>query len=525
MTNSEKTLAFKRLFVAVDIMMVNINRGLHNKILNEADVDKAISDIDEMIALLPIPVTGEMNAISEPVLLINPKDPDEEPKEKKKKENGMTKYVIPEGIIVLRESNLLFTLEHWKFMVFNCVTVAAPEESSIQKYKPLMLAQADKCLGFFPSRTNLYPHEMDKVILYSNQIGWYAFLDEQDPVKLEKALTILEDGAKHSNWYDRKYIKDTYVRLLLKLGKEEVAFSIVAEAFEQDENYPDFQDLKNNEQYLRWEEGDIKRKKEAAIQKEKEKEAFRKTIKAEQKKVKDQFIAPDHPLVQQHAAILNVIKQRMVAIRLILLNDAEPDEIDDYNADFALHTWSVKDLETFETKHALQLPEEYKVYLMEIGSGGGAYFWQNGIEGLAAINKKEITRMKKHFPVTSDKIHDIENFYKVKAWVYPEDEEWIDEGVFPEGTDMETLFGLPDGAELIDGCLLLGNSAARNALYLIMNGEFKGEVWSDRLEYGAEVRGCFGAASTKRLKLLEFIAESLLAREKNASGSDQGDWM
>jgi hypothetical protein len=72
--------------------------------------------------------------------------------------------------------------------------------------------------------------------------------------------------------------------------------------------------------------------------------------------------------------------------------------------------------------------------------------------------------------------------------------------------------------------MFLGNSVGQNELYMIMNGEFEGEVWSDRLHYGAEVRGCFGPASTKRLKFLEFIADSL-GKDRRAGREDEGDWM
>jgi hypothetical protein len=74
--------------------------------------------------------------------------------------------------------------------------------------------------------------------------------------------------------------------------------------------------------------------------------------------------------------------------------------------------------------------------------------------------------------------------------------------------------------------MILANSRGQNELYLIANGEFENEVWVDALQYGAEARGFFGAASSKRLKLLEFIAESLLATwDGYENASDAGDWI
>ncbi|AEV98608.1 hypothetical protein A4D02_21335 [Niastella koreensis] len=89
---------------------------------------------------------------------------------------------------------------------------------------------------------------------------------------------------------------------------------------------------------------------------------------------------------------------------------------------------------------------------------------------------------------------------------------------------MEALFGLPEEAERNDGCISLGYSSSRNELVLVASGEFAGEVWSDRLGYGAAMRGCFGAASTERLTLLPFIAASLRTRVEKEE-DDSGDWL
>ena len=223
---------------------------------------------------------------------------------------------------------------------------------------------------------------------------------------------------------------------------------------------------------------------------------FLQAITEEQTKVTDHFINPAHPLVQQHAAALNLIKQRMVVVRLkrVFAKKQKGEEVtDEYNERFYLRTWSVQELETFEKAWDLQLPREYKVYLMEIGSGGGAGYFQMGeIGGVDCLKAEELEKLKKSFPITPDKIHDVGNYYGVKAWVYPDSERWKAAGIFQD--DMQMLFGLPVNTDITDGCLLFACSKGQNDLYVIGNGVFEDEVWSDRLQYGVEVRGCFGAA-------------------------------
>jgi hypothetical protein len=457
-------------------------------------------------------------------LLINPQDPEDEPKETEKRVKRNITYILPENTIALKESTVLFVLEDWKFLIINYVAEQAPEENTRQKYMPLMLAQAEKCLAFFPDKSRLYPWQNAKVVLYANQVGWHACENEQDPEKLNEALVAVEQGVILSNWYELKYIVNTYVRLLLKLGRSEDAYNLVGEAFKREPNYAAFQDLKSDAQYISWKEAEAIRKAAEEERKKQEQEAYLKIIHEEQEKIKDQFINPDHVLVRQHAAILNTIKQRMLANRMTVLNEAEPHRVDDLKNYFRLYPWSVEKLEAFETKHGLKLPDEFKVYLMEIGSGGDYYFYMGGIVHIDQIVDEFIAQMKKTFPITADKIHEVDNFYGVKAWVYSDDEDWITEGVFPKGTDMKALFGLPDKTKITDGCMFLGNSVGQNELYMIMNGEFEGEIWSDRLQYGAEVRGCFGPATTKRLKFLEYIADSL-GKNRRAGGEDEGDWL
>jgi hypothetical protein len=191
---------------------------------------------------------------------------------------------------------------------------------------------------------------------------------------------------------------------------------------------------------------------------------------------------------------------------------------------FVLHKISLKELDQFEKINKLPLPEELKVYLMEIGEGGEGYFCYGGVNLPA---KAKIKKVKKPFPVTPDKIHPIKHYWKINAWIDPSDkDEWVEEKVFKKKDDLEALFGLPDKADTKDGCLYLGPSFGQDELYLIMNGAFEGEVWVDTLSSGPEVGGCLGAASQERFTFLPFIAESLLANQQGyVDASDKGAWI
>ncbi|SFE42346.1 hypothetical protein SAMN05518672_10676 [Chitinophaga sp. CF118] len=258
-------------------------------------------------------------------------------------------------------------------------------------------------------------------------------------------------------------------------------------------------------------------------------QAFLQLVAAEQAKVIDQFDYPEHPLVIRHAAVLNLIKQRMVAVKLT-------SEVKD---GFELVKWPLKKIEKFESDKGLRLPDELKVYLMEIGEYGNSYFYLNGVS--LPVKNKDVTRMKKPFPITPDKMHQIGRNWN-EGWINPDNNDgWLEVGINQTeeepGTliwytqeELDTLFGLPPGASMEDGCMFLAYATiAHDKISLIMNGVFEGEVWIDTLQYGADAGGCFSPASRERLKLLAFIAESLLEKQKghvdmgDLSGS--GIWM
>jgi hypothetical protein len=526
----EKFKTFKRLYVTVDKAIHEIDAHFTAGGSDEKIVEQAITNIDAMISMLPMEFPAKSaQSPGNRILLVNLANPEDEPQEIIEKGQGYTLYKTPENTHTLYEVTILTVVENWKFVIWNLVVNRTQDMRIRNKYIPMMLAQASHCMKRFPHGSYWQQWEKDMYVLYANQIGWFAYEKEQDIEKLEAGLAEVEKAFPLSNWRDLKYIKDTKVRLLLKLNRPAEAYPIVREALKKDPAYVDFQDLKNDAAYLSWLEGDIARDKKAAEEKQKAYEAFLQMVKAEQAKITNQFVNPQHPLVIQHADALNLIRHRMLSFQLRKLykedwitKKGEPDE-DGY----ALEKWSVEKVAQFEKETGLRLPDELKVYLMEIGEGGESYFCYGGVDiSWLAENSKELERVLKPFPITEDKIHDIGHWWGIKAWVYPDDTDWIDEGKLKETDDMEKLFGLPAKAGMSDGVFPLGDSSSQDPLVLIMNGVFEGEVWVDRLQYGAEAGGCFAPATAQKLKFLAFIAESILAHEQRyTNASDQGSWM
>ncbi|SEW34588.1 hypothetical protein SAMN05428988_4167 [Chitinophaga sp. YR573] len=510
-TDIEKIKTFKRLYVDTHQLFV------------EQKIDQAIENVDVLIGMLPLEFPGISQRRKDTrVLLINLEDAEDEPEEKLIFEKGLPKFVIPENARLFYDVDMPTVLDDWKFSMWNRAVELSTDPAIRKKYLALTLVQANYCIAQFGKKERWMDWDVTMFVRYTNHIGWFAYLEEQDTSKLEVALEILEKGFSWSNWNHLRYIKNTKVRLLLKLGKKDEAFLIVEEAFKQDPGYEDFRDLKTDVQYTSWVKEKATQEEEAKQEKERAYQSFLQLVAAEQAKITDQFENPEHPLVVQHAAVLNLIKQHMLSAKLHVFYH-NPEWKEKYEKKFMLNKWSVEKLAQYEIENGLRLPDELKVYMMEIGEGGKLYFSSNGV---SLPEEKYIERSKKPFPITPDKIHNIKHAYgwDVKVWVYSDDEDWIKMGIYKDVAEMEALYGLPEGAVISDGCMFLASSRDQDGLYLVMNGVFEGEVWVNTLQYGADAAGCFGAASAQRLKLLQFIAESLLARQGNYN-SDQGTWM
>jgi hypothetical protein len=201
---------------------------------------------------------------------------------------------------------------------------------------------------------------------------------------------------------------------------------------------------------------------------------FQQFIADEQEKVINQFENPEHPLVIKYAAMLNLVKQRMVRIKYRTFNYRSAyrtDNPEPFKHAFVLNKCSVQQLEQFEIKHGLHLPDELKVYLMEIGEGGAGYFRFEGVHLFKLAGELQI-----------------------------------------------------EGLAIQERCLYLGRSRNQDQLYIISNGVYEGEVWVHTQEE-AGTRDCFDVASPQRLTLLAFIAESLLSNIQRSIDDLHLAWM
>jgi hypothetical protein len=217
---------FKQRYINMRLTLRKVDEQLQNGIFDEQDLDQGIALLDQLIAMLPFTFPDQSPDVEDRMLLID----------------------LPgEDTHTLYETTALTTLQDQKFLAYNsAVTGNRP------KYLPLVLQQAHTCMARFPHTGEWLEWEKSMYVLYANQVGWFTFEEETAADKLELALAAVEKGYEQSDWAQRVYIKDTKVRLLLKLNRPGEAFPIVREALSKDPDFADFQDLKTDPRYLGW---------------------------------------------------------------------------------------------------------------------------------------------------------------------------------------------------------------------------------------------------------------------------------
>ncbi len=222
------------------------------------------------------------------------------------------------------------------------------------------------------------------------------------------------------------------------------------------------------------------------------------------------LINPDHQAVQKHADKLLQIKQKVIAIE-------QTAHIEKVVFDFYPLVWTEEEILAFEKEKKLKLPEEYKVYLMEIGEVSQSFYRNYLNLSLKNRKVKEYTTMRKK-TISANKLHNVGSIFG-KGWIKEslfdilKDEDkfklYRKIPLFAGDARYDDLFRLQRWNAYIYGYLSIGNEN-----YLAINGEFEGEVW----KYGSEPEGiyapnkyreCFTRVSLERITLLDFIINKL----------------
>lgn len=88
--------------------------------------------------------------------------------------------------------------------------------------------------------------------IMGNALAWNLYENTTDKAVLEEALVYASRAAQYIDGSQHHFILDTQVRVLLKLGRQEEAYPIVARTLAHHPAFADFQDLKQDNDYLQW---------------------------------------------------------------------------------------------------------------------------------------------------------------------------------------------------------------------------------------------------------------------------------
>jgi hypothetical protein len=128
---------------------------------------------------------------------------------------------------------------------------------------------------------------------------------------------------------------------------------------------------------------------------------------------------------------------------------------------------SSKDIQVFESRYNIELPSEYKNFLLEIGNGGAGPGY--GLSGLSGIESED---------VIPEKVY-LEN-YAILSKPFPLTEAWNDlDLIVKDNTDFVTNNDAYFDDKFIQGTLTITNYGCGIYGMLVITGEQSGKIWID----------------------------------------------
>lgn len=100
--------------------------------------------------------------------------------------------------------------------------------------------------------TDLGKFHEEVVRITANSVAWQMHVISDKKEALEKALEIILKGVAYIETAAHYFIYDTQVRILLRLGRKEEAYRIVKRVLTLSSDFGDFQDIKQDGDYIDW---------------------------------------------------------------------------------------------------------------------------------------------------------------------------------------------------------------------------------------------------------------------------------
>jgi hypothetical protein len=481
-------LKFKTLYATVT-KQTRAAETAKSKLKKTDLLSSAVTHLDELLEMLP------MNFLPNGVLFIDIDNPesDAEPPGLIIDDDNVISPPSGKNIRSIYDATIEVEARDWRYRIFkNMLTIFPTGSADYTKAEANMLAEAKQILSRLPYLENEWSYaEWQKNMIHecANTIAWHAIENVSEQSELETALEYAERAFSVTDDDARIAARDTLVRLLLKLDKPEVAYTIVAATLQRNADYADFADFKTDNAYQAWLRGETEKFTAESHQNARDEKEKQKKIKTAQQSLALHY--PNHPFVKPHAAKLLAIRKRLVEKFAGQNGVSYPEK-----------RYTPEDLDRYEKKYACALPDVFKAFLMEVGELGAPVFKWSAI----VLPTTDVESMAKSSPLTKKNTYTIhEEMPSKRVWIYESDMEYFQQsGMLSESVQ---YMPLPDGADVLDGTLQIGNTSGQNPAYLILNGEFSGEVWTDTLQYGAEARGCFGPA--KPNEFLNHLIECL----------------